>query len=35
MGLTSFIDFWRCCKVAADTAKKSENNCFSAIKFHI
>jgi len=28
VGVTSFIDFWNSCKFAADTAKKSENNCF-------
>jgi len=35
MSVTSFIDFWHSCKFAANAAKKSENNCFSATKFHI
>ena len=28
VGVTSFIDFSHRCKFAADTVKKSENNCF-------
>ena len=35
VSVTSFIDFWRRLEFAADAAKKTENNCFSATKFHI